>query len=326
MAANPTIEVETRSGLESYHVYHAEAHVLSGELKHPVKQPIEFEGHVILANTRREGHLTRSTASSTLEGLISFRAAYTRASGNKVKKTDAWGNEHSGWVTLSTSIIEGLNVFEVITADRVVAQVSTEHPENDGHVPKVTFLGTRFENLRVGGYPVRLKFNYGICGNKPAGDRPYIEDGDFLARVEEQLANIANAKGLPIQLHDTYQHKVAELTKLRSSESIHRPNLNCSLVTSVDPIPELGIQTFGNLMVIPEFGTVALADLEVGMEPPSDSFMDKHHHTLPSSNGDSGHDESSNYFRLHMLDMHLGCIGGGTVTAATAKTNGMTRP
>ena len=51
MAANPKSPVAPRPSLERYHVYHAEAHVLSGNLKHPVDQPIEHHAHVVLKNT-----------------------------------------------------------------------------------------------------------------------------------------------------------------------------------------------------------------------------------------------------------------------------------
>ena len=127
MAANPKSPVAPGPVLERYHVYHAEAHVLSGNLKHPINQPIEHHARVVLEKTRRDGHIRQSVEETTLEGLISFKAGHTRASGTKIEKKDLWGNDHSGWVTLSTSVIEGLNVFEVITADRMVAQVSTEH-------------------------------------------------------------------------------------------------------------------------------------------------------------------------------------------------------
>src|SRR6202521_5948307 len=176
MAANPIPPEETEEGTERYHVYHAEARVLSGNLKHPINQPIEHHGRVVLEKTRRDGHIRQSVKETTLEGLISFKAGHSRASGTMIEKKDLWGKDHSGWVTLSTSVIEGLNVFEVITADRVVAQVSTEHAMEKGHVPKVTFLGTRFENLRVAGYPVQIELDFTICGNKPEGDRPYLQD------------------------------------------------------------------------------------------------------------------------------------------------------
>src|SRR5258708_11959979 len=181
MAANPKSPVAPETEEERYHVYHAEAQVLSGNLKHPIKQPIEHHARVVLEKTRRDGHIRQSVEETSLEGLISFKAGHTRASGTKIEKKDLWGNDHSGWVTLSTSVIEGLNVFEVITADRMVAQVSTEHALASGHVPKVTFLGTRFENLRVAGYPVQVDLDFTFCGDKPEGDRPDLRDPAFLA-------------------------------------------------------------------------------------------------------------------------------------------------
>src|SRR5208282_5619400 len=172
MAANPKSPVEP-GVREGYHVYHAEAQVLSGELEHPIKQPIEHYGRTVLENTRREGLITQSVGETTVEGLISFRSGHTRVSGTQLKnKKDIWGNDHSGWVTQSTAVLEGFNVVDIITADRVVAQVSTEHPTIYGHVPKVTFLGSSFENLRVAGYPVQVVLDLEVCGDKPEGDRP----------------------------------------------------------------------------------------------------------------------------------------------------------
>jgi len=125
MAADPvSLDAEPQ---EHYHVYHAEAEVLSGELKHPIHQRIEKYARIEMI-TRRDDHFTQTVGETTLEGLISFRSGQTRVSGSRLQdKKDMWGKSHSGWVTLSTSVIEGLNVFDVITADRVVAQVSTEH-------------------------------------------------------------------------------------------------------------------------------------------------------------------------------------------------------
>jgi hypothetical protein len=326
MAANPKSPVAPRPSLERYHVYHAEAHVLSGNLKHPVDQPIEHHAHVVLKN-RRADHITQTVEETTLEGLISFKAGHTRASGSKIEKKDLWGNDHSGWVTLSTSVIEGLNVFEVITADRMVAQVSTEHAEKSGHVPKVTFLGTRFENLRVGGYPVQVELDLAICGDRPEGDKRYLEDRGFLDRVQRQLDSIAGAKGLPEGLEKQYDAKIAYIDDLKKrangrakGERNGYSKLECSLVKSIGPIPIPGVRTFGNIIFIPDFGTVSLAEVEVGIEPSHDGFSDKTRGGSPLEPSDS------NYFTLNMLNMHLGCIGGGNVVAGSATSNGHTRP
>jgi len=327
MAANPKPPVEPGSGVERYHVYHAEAHVLSGNLKHPIDQPIEHQARVVLEKTRLDGHIAQSVDETTLEGLISFKAGHSHASGSKIAKKDMWGNDHSGWVTLSTSVLEGLNVFEVITADRVVAQVSTEHAMKHGHVPKVTFLGTRFENLRVGGYPVQVKLDLAICGDKPEGDQPYLHDGGFLDRVQRQLARIAGAKGLPESLEQQYDARIAyidDLKKRANGRAKGKQNgyskLQCSLVKSIGPIPIPGVKTFGNIIFIPDFGTVSLGEVEVGIEPSYDGSSDK------AGSGSPPQPSASNYFTLNMLNMHLGCIGGGNVVAGSATSNGHTRP
>lgn len=320
MSANP--KPPMASDLGPYHVYHAEAHVLSGNLKHPVEQPIEHKARVVLEKTREAGHVTEFIKETSLEGLISFKAGYTRASGSKIEKKDLWGNDHSGWVTLSTSVLEGLNVFEVITADRLVAQVSTEHAIKNGRIPKVTFLGTRFENLQVGGYPVKVELDLTICGDKPKEDQPYLQDRAFLDRVQRQLEDIAGAKGLPEELEKKYDAKIVyigDLKKRRRSkgERDGYPKLECSLVKSIGPIPIPGVKTFGNIIFIPDFGTVSLAEVEVGITPHDGSSAPAN---SPQKPGDS------HYFTLHMLNMHLGCIGGGTVTAATASANGHGSP
>ena len=62
---------------KSYHFYHAEAHVLSGNLKHPVDQPIEPHARVVLKN-RRSDHIMERVEHTSLEGLISFKSGHTR--------------------------------------------------------------------------------------------------------------------------------------------------------------------------------------------------------------------------------------------------------
>ena len=324
MSANPKPPVALRSDEEPYHVYHAEAHVLSGNLKHPIDQPIEHQARVVLEKTREAGHITESVRETSLEGLISFKAGHTHASGSQIEKRDLWGNDHSGWITLSTSVIEGLNVFEVITADRVVAQVSTEHAMKNGRIPKVTFLGTRFENLRVGGYPVKVDLDLAICGDRPKDDMPYLQDRGFLDRVQRQLEDIAGAKGIPGDLEKKYDAKIVCIDDLKKrgrskGERNGYPKLECSLVKSIGPIPIPGVKTFGNIIFIPDFGTVSLAEVEVGITP-YDGSSDKTGAGSPQKPGDS------HYFTLHMLNMHLGCIGGGTVTGATVMANGHGSP
>ena len=291
-----------------YHDYHAEASVLSALLQRPIEQKIEPQSPVSL-NDRRGGHLTRFIENVSVEGLISFTRGETRVSGSRSLKTN-------GWVTLSTSIIEGLNVFEVITADRVVSQVSTEHPYEDGHFPDVTFLGTQFTNLSVSGFPLSLTFQFDICGKRPTGGRSYLQDVTFLNAVRKQTAKIADANGLPKELKARYDERLANVDRLiaesgKSSNNEPRrdePKIICSVIESIGTIPIPGVESYGNVLVIPDFGSVALGEIEVGEKMYKDS------------------DKPCVYFELSGIRMKLGCVGDGQVTTTTALANGHHHP
>lgn len=298
-------EPQPASSVKPTHKYHAEAHVLSGHLQRPIEQKIERHAPVTL-HDQRGGHLTRFTEDVSIEGLITFTKGHTRVSGARSLK-------HNGWITLSTSVLEGLNVFEIITADRLVSQVSTDHPYENGHVPHVTFLGTQFTNFQVGGFPVTLTLNLGICGDRrPAGGRTYLQDPKFLGTVKDQTAIIAGDPKLPKELKDQYDKKLVYINELISTAGAddrgsHEP-ITCSLVQSIGDIPIPGVQIFGHVLVIPEFGTVSLGEIEVG------------------ETVGEGSPKPNTYFELTNIKMKLGCVGHGTANAATSKTNGQSYP
>jgi hypothetical protein len=290
--------------IEPSHDFHAEAHVLSGHLQRPIEQKIEQQAPVRL-NDHRGGHLTRLTEEVSIEGLITYSKGHTRVSGARSLK-------NNGWVTLSTSTLEGLNVFEILTADRLVSQVSTDHPYDKGHVPSVTFLGTQFTNLKVSGFPLTLTLNYGICGDKPAGDQSYLQDPTFLKAVGDQTEKIAKASGLPADLKKLYDAKAAYIKELLRTcdtrDQGARGPITCSLVEKIDPIPIPGVKSFGHILVIPNFGTVSLGEFEVGEKMYENSLR------------------PSVYFELSGLRMNLGCVAHGTANGVTAAANGRHYP
>jgi len=288
------------------HEYHAEAHALSGALQRPIEQKIEKHVPVSLTG-RRSTHLTRAIEDVSIEGLISVKRAHTRVSGSRSLK-------HNGWTTLSTSILEGMNVFEIVTADRIVSQVSTDHFYDDGHFPLVTFLGTQFNNVRVSGFPLALTLNFGICGNREHGDISYLDNPTFLNAAREQIVAIAKAEGLPKELREEYDGRLERINVLidtcgKRKDYEEKPAVKCSLVTKIGEIPIPGVRSFGHVLVIPEFGVVSLGEIEVG---------EKSHEEYPQ--------KPDNYFELTSIRMNLGCVGHGAVAAGTTAANGHTHP
>jgi hypothetical protein len=305
-----TTQLPTATGpVTISHTYHAEAHALSGKLQRPIEQEIEQHANLAL-NGLQDGHFSRLVERVSVHGLVNFEKAQTRVSGTRSLK-------HNGWVTLSTSVLEGLNVFEVIQADRLVSQVSTDHAYENGHVPRVTFLGTHFDNLRVSGVPTELDLDLGICGEVPEGGKSYLEDEDFLKKVKKQNEAIVQADCLPIEVRSRYRQSLDEVNVLLTGERNGNANGNgrperkvmCSLVRSIGDIPAIpGVKPFENILLIPEFGAVALGELAI-------------RETMHE-----GSDKPCVSFELTSIHMNLGCVGQGTVLVGTALSNGGTRP
>jgi len=273
--------------VNSVHNYWAEAEVLSADLKQPVEEKIRPRAHVKLP---KDGHYHFKKADPfRFEGLISYESGYTQVAGHPSSKQD-------GFTTLATSVVESLNVLDVVTADRVVAQLSTVHPVYDtGQVPSVTFLGTRFENLRIGGHKVEVERNLEILGPKPANDESYFDNRDVLDRISKQYDRIAAANELPDWAREEYP-------KSRPAQNGHS-KLECSLVNSVAGAPGT---SFGHVIDLPHFGRIFLGELKVEREPGNSSkgIYDKYR------------------FRLTMIRLQMGCLATGTSTIVALDSNG----
>jgi hypothetical protein len=269
------------------HLYDAEAVVLSGQLNLPVSQTIAPLAHSKLPE--KGGYISQRSDSFRIETVLSFSAAYSHVSGSRSPKPGR------GWDTLTTTVVEGLNVMEVLTADRVVGQTITEHPLA-GYVPTISFLGTRFENLRIAGYPVEVEFDHNIFGPKPVDDAPYTHDAGFISRVARQYDRIGSSKDLPVELVERYNRLSPTLG---SSEAVE-----CSLVNQA--AGRYPGKTFGHIIRVPGFGIITLAKVTVKHEKPHEKTKAPRKTTIT----------------LTMIDLQLGCPTSGHVPVGDGGSNG----
>jgi hypothetical protein len=270
-----------------YHEYYAEAEALSGNLTLPLIQEVKPPTFVKL--NERGGYLSQHVENYRLGGVVSFRSAYTQVAGNPDTKLD------HGWNTLCTSVIEGLNVLDIVTADRIVCQISTDHPL-EGYVPTVTFLGTRFENLRIAGHEVKLSLDLDMLGPKPKKDTSYTSDRDFIKRIATQRDRIQSLKNVPSDISTRYGRLPAISAK--------HGKIECSLVNQAEGgYPG---RTFGHAFDVPNFGKIYLATL-----------------TLEQSDFDTptGAPRKTT-ITLRMIEMVMGCVGGGGLVGGGGKVNG----
>lgn len=271
------------------HIYYAEAVSFEGHLRLPFAQEIHPQNRVFLSE--EGGYHTSHSEHFRVGGVISFKSAYTQVGGNLDDKPG------HGWNTLATSVLEGLNVMDIVTADRIVSQISTDHPP-ESYVPTVTFLGTRFENLRIAGHLVNLDFDPDILGPKPANDAPYLSDRGVLERVTRQHERIRGEKNLPAEVAERYNQL--------PSSSANREWIECSLVNQAEG--SYPGRTFGHVIDVPHFGKIYLANLRLDQSDP-DPKSGIPRKTLIS---------------LSMIRMEMGCTGTGNTSGGNTKTNGMT--
>jgi hypothetical protein len=271
--------------IEPVHDYYAEANVLSADLEQPLREEIKPRSAVRLP---KDGHYQFKQADPfRFEGILSYQSGYTQVAGHPSSKI-------AGFTTLATSVLEGLNVLDVVTADRVVAQISTVHPAyGTGQVPSVTFLGTRFDNLRIGGHKVEVERSLDILGPRRDDDRSYFEDEDVLGRISKQSDRIASAKDLPEWISRDYP-------KARPAVN---GSLQCSVVDGVHGTPGA---SFGHVIDLPHFGKIFLGELRVEREcgNPNKGIYDKYK------------------FHLTMIRLQMGCLAQGNASVVALDANG----
>lgn len=276
--------------IEAKPFYDADAYVFSAELEEPIRRTIDDEAFVELPKSG--GYRFKPAEPRRVDGIVSHGGGYAQVAGHHC--------DGRGTTTLATAALEDLNVLDVLTADRVVAQITTEHPD-DGCVPSVSFLGTRFENLRIGGEKIELEPHLEILGPKPDGDESYFNDGGVFSRIAHQYANIKRMAGLPKWASDQFNWDPA--TAQSQNE------MNCSLVSDVSGSPG---KTFGHVIELPHFGRIFLAELTVKRE-----LANKGPRLEPSTA-----EEYKYRFILTMIRVELDGPAHGRTHVCKMKTNG----
>ncbi len=277
------------------HFYHAEATALSGHFDLPVNQQVESRIYTKLPETG--GYLAQRSDAFRVESVLYYRSAYTQVAGNKDVKAG------HGWTSLATAVVEGLNVLDIVTADRVVGQVSVEHPLV-GYVPRVTFLGTRFDNLRIAGHPVKLDLHPDLFGSSPASDGAYTRDQGFLGRVASQFEHLHRQPDLPAEVHGRYNR----LPATSGEGALKQEKVECSLINQADgAYPG---RSFGHVIKVPDFGTIYLATVSVEHS----DFQDQ-----------TGVPKET-LIHLNMLELEMGCLASGSVKVSAMIVNGRSKP
>lgn len=197
----------------------------------------------------------------------------------------------NGYATTATATIQGLSIEGIFKAD-VMGTLSTTYPVGNA-VPSVNFVGTYFQNVYINGQLVTVEENTTIFGPKPANDGSYFDDAVVLSAMTQQYySGWGNPNLSPAaQLQSNWTPSTADADNV----------LQCSLVTGINGAPTLAT-TYGNIIVIPGFGTISLGNIKLKRTPNSNGYTYK--------------------FCLEMIRAELQGQAKGTVRVVALDTNG----
>jgi len=235
------------SSVKRVHYFHAEATAAGGFVEAPFGQMQLLPVIAPLSLPVVGGHASARSETFCFDGVVSFKCAITHVAGTQ---------NASGWNTLATATVEELNILDAITSDRVVARVAAKHPAA-GYHPKVSFAGSRFENLRIFGNPVTPIPNDEIWREDPDPDRfpkqSAFADEGFLKATESHHRRISDSKGAPDWVRDRYAWDNSRLTE--------RGAVVCSIFQGVEG--KFPGTAHGPILDIPKVGRVFLGELIV---------------------------------------------------------------
>jgi hypothetical protein len=213
--------------------YQASASPLGGQMEQPFLRPIPSPASSALSAAG--GFASSQSEAFNHENIVSFTAAHTRISGHEAPD----GSEFS---TLVTTVVEGLNILEIVTAKRVVAQLAVAYPKN-GNPRRIATAGSQFDGLRVGGYDAHPKLN-----------------GNLL----HSPVDLTNIQGIGKRQSKAFQGSKWLTARYGWTGSRQKDQVGltmCSLVTTLDP--EIPFSTAGHVIDIPDFGRIFLGELLV---------------------------------------------------------------
>jgi hypothetical protein len=283
---------------ESHHHYHATAYGLAGELVRPLRYSIPTQAATVLVGGGGRGF--QRVDNYRLDGVVSFDAAFVEVGGS-------FDADHGIHTTQAFSVIEGLNIADMVKADKVVARLAIYSPPVDGKDEENSFdiTGSHFENLRIGGHKVDVKLathSFHDCHTFSALEDKYLDKSADEILCFNKLSQQADLKALEKQYSALSGLSGAADAWKTATKKREKGNSGywCSAANNLDGYfgNDSELRTFGHFILIPKFGVVRLAEVLV----------------------------HKNCRTLNMIRVQMCSTGGGNIHAGGTTGNGTPMP
>jgi hypothetical protein len=290
-----------------HYVYNASAFGLAGELTRPARHSIPTQAATVLIPGGGRGY--QRVEKFRLENIVAFDSATVEVGGS-------YDEAHQIYTSYATSTIEGLNIAEIVKADKVVARMaiysSAIEDENGQFIPQekrkqensFDITGSHFENLTICGHAIDVKL-----------DTQIFHKNDTYSKLEKaykgQKANellfwhkLSEMKDDELKnLENKYQAlsemgNIVAAWKKNSNLPVEQGKFWCSAANHLELSDEVRkraeLENQGCIICIPKFGIVRLAELMVEKQARS----------------------------LHMIRVDMCSTGDGSITGSGTTGNG----
>jgi hypothetical protein len=239
-----------RSDAKKLFYFHANGNALGGVIETPMHKVVPSQASVSIPHVG--GHAATRTEAFNFEEIVSCSAAYTRVSGGQ-------GGHDGAWTITATTVVEDLKILEVFSAERIVAQLSAEHPF-DGGLPRYSFAGTHFDGVKICGRDASFALNPSLLeGVAAGGSRDPITWPLFHKTGRQQAAKLIKSVQGDSE-RDAYQWVIDRYGWMASERDPKaHGSVLCSLVDGVAS-PVAG-RSFGHVIHIPHFGSIFLGEV-----------------------------------------------------------------
>ncbi|HZL56830.1 MAG TPA: choice-of-anchor P family protein [Bryobacteraceae bacterium] len=230
------------------------AYGAAGVIRTPFQEIIHTQASANLADFG--GYGSGRSEDFAHRDILRFDLAKTEVTGSETHPGDT-GKTYS---TLVKATVEGLDIMGMITADRVVANMVSTYNESVHPEPSVRLIGSRFENLRIAGIPVKVCLNLDVLDGchrheglkegfrKDKKVRDLFGDDDLKKRHAKAPPEVKNFLDAPPKDESEMPH-CNEITTL-------------SIVRKLEPECN-AFETFGHVIHIEGFGTIRLGEVRI---------------------------------------------------------------
>lgn len=275
----------------SQYVYSASTYAISADFERPKKHSLPPQAAAVLS--AHGGHGTHRADGQKIDGLVSFKEAYSEVGGS-------YDDCHDTYTTHAWSAVEGVNIADMLTADRVVSRMAIYYPAHGKEEPSFDITGSYFENLRVAGHKVEVKldtqlhhqhdtYNKLAQGHQKGATDPMLLGSGMTSLSDSDLNDIEGTYHALSGMSRLVNEWKGDKAKRPADRGLYR--LSVGNQVQLDFPSE--VKAFGSIICIPKFGVVRLGEMVVH----------KHSRTLVM-------------FQVQMCSSGHGTGGGGTTSGS----------